>query len=144
MPHVVGDGGCAADRNILTGSRVGRVVDGLEVGRDHVARGIDAQDPVGVDIRSPQACAAPWVRSGTKFVIPPVPVVLATPVPVRLNQVSIVNCGQIQLGRIAEQDVRPGAPEVEGRDYRPPTRPRRCSSLLVPSLALYVNVSGPL
>ena len=39
----------------------------------------------------PSASGAPWVRSGTRFAIPPVPVVFGVPVPVRLNQVSIVN-----------------------------------------------------
>ena len=45
----------------------------------------------------PSACAAPCVRSGTRLATPPVPVVLATPVPVRMNQVSIVNCWRPSL-----------------------------------------------
>ncbi len=41
-------------------------------------------------------CGAPWVSSG-RMVIPPLPVVLGVPVPVRLNQVSMVNWARSSL-----------------------------------------------
>ncbi len=39
----------------------------------------------------PSASPRPFVSSGTAAVIPPVPVVVVAPVPVRLNQTSRVN-----------------------------------------------------
>ena len=61
--------------------------------------------------------AAPWVSSGIMLMpgfVPPVPVVLATPVPVRLNQVSIVNWPRSSLL---------GSPKVTYAPLEPSFRP---------------------
>src|SRR6266545_5277193 len=46
----------------------------------------------------PSASARPFVISGTALAIPPVPVLVPTPAPVRLNHVSNVNCAAPKPG----------------------------------------------
>ncbi len=65
------------------------------------------------------------------FAIPPVPVVLATPVPVRLNQVSIVNCARSsfagspnvtyapELPRSSAASPATGVTALESADWAP-------------------------
>ena len=112
MPHVVGDGGRAADRIVLTGR--GRVVDRLRSRPRSRCRSVLMPRTQLASTFEPSASAAPWVRSGTRFAIPPVPVVLRDAGPGPLEPGLDRELGEVELGRIAERDVRPGTAEVEG------------------------------
>ena len=81
------------------------------------------------------AWAAPWVRRGTKFTIPPLPVVLATPVPVRLNQISIVNVARSSLA---------GSPKVTYAPPLPRSRPFPAAACVVMALGTDGAAAGPL
>ena len=84
MPDVAGHDGHAADRVVGSGGL-------LVVGHQDAARGIDAQEVVGIDrVRRPSPSPAALVTSGRARAMPPVPVVTPTPAPSRRNQVSSV------------------------------------------------------
>ena len=70
----------------------------LEVGRDHVARVIDAEDQLASTFE-PSAWGPPWVTSGMKLVIPPVPVLPATPGAGPLEPCLDRELGKVELGR---------------------------------------------
>ena len=77
------------------------------------------------------------------FAIPPVPVVLATPAPVRLNHVSIVNVARSNLAGSPKVTY---APELPRSSAVLPTFSETVTVFesAVPSFALYVKLSGPL
>ena len=62
----------------------------LEVGHELAAAGVDAEEVVDVGGRR-LAFGRPFVISGIALAIPPVPVLVPTPAPVRLNHSSTVN-----------------------------------------------------
>ena len=110
MPHVVADGGRAADRNVLTGR--GGVVDGFEVGRDHVARGIDAEDVVGVDVRALGLGGA--VGQERHEVRDPARAGRARdPGPGPLEPRFDRELGKVELARITERHIRATRAEIE-------------------------------
>ena len=88
----------------------------LEVGGEHVRRVVDAEIQLASTFE-PSACGPPWATSGMNCVIPPVPVVLATPAPVRLNHVSIVN---------VERSSFAGSPNVTYAPLDPRSSPVGC------------------
>ena len=68
----------------------------FEVGSNDIPSGVDAEQPVRVDV-GPIAWGPPCVTSGKKLAMPLVPVDTPTPVPVRLNRVSMVNVPRSSL-----------------------------------------------
>ena len=77
------------------------------------------------------------------FTTPPVPVVLATPVPVRLNQVSIVNWARSSLAGSPNVTYAPALPRSRAT-FPTANETVTVFESSVPSLALYVKLSGPL
>ncbi len=97
MPDVVGDDRRAGDRVVAADRRCPR---SRPQARSVVGPSGRMPRIQFASTFEPSASAAPWVSSGIMLMpgfVPPVPVVLATPAPVRLNHVSIVNCARSSL-----------------------------------------------
>ena len=92
------------------------------------------------------ASARPFAISGIALAIPPVPVLVPTPAPVRLNHNSSVNVALRRSARGTERRVLTRTIQLQSRVARRAVTVNETVTVFesaVPSFALYVKLSGP-